>query len=137
MTTAARGVVLDASALLAYLRGEPGDEAVGAAMVGGAVMNAVNYAEVLSRLGEAGLDPAVADERLRSGGVIGELVEVIPLDAVDARAIAALRPATRDAGLSLGDRACLATGLRRGLPVLTADRAWAGIDAGVQIRLIR
>ena len=46
------GVVLDASALLAYLRDEPGSHAVEAAWTARAIINAVNYAEVLSRLGD-------------------------------------------------------------------------------------
>jgi ribonuclease VapC len=51
--------------------------------------------------------------------------------------IARLRPLTRAQGLSLGDRACLATGLRLGRPVITADRSWAALDVGVTIQLIR
>jgi PIN domain nuclease of toxin-antitoxin system len=48
-----------------------------------------------------------------------------------------LRAAARSRGLSLGDRACLALAQREGLPALTADRAWAGLDIGVEVRLIR
>jgi len=51
--------------------------------------------------------------------------------------IARLRAATRAQGLSLGDRACLATGLRLGWPVITADRSWAIVDVGVTVHLIR
>lgn len=137
MSGSPEGFVLDASALLAYLRGEPGGAEVADALLGGAVMNAVNYAEVLSRLGEGGADARLADERLRASGVIGEVVEVVALDALDALEIARLRPVTRAAGLSLADRACLATGLRLRRPVLTADRASADLAAGVEVRLIR
>lgn len=131
------GLVLDASALLAYLQGEPGSDVVQAALTAGAVMNIVNYAEVLSRLGDAGEEPAAAHQHLQEQGLIGGLLEIVPLTEDDAVAIARLRAATRVQGLSLGDRACLATGLRLGRAVLTADRSWAAIDAGILVRLIR
>ena len=129
--------VLDASALLAYIQGEAGRETVGAALVAGAVINAVNYAEVLSRVVDTGESGATADRRLREQGLIGDLLNVVPLSEEDSVTIARLRGLTRSQGLSLGDRACLATGLRLGRPVITADRAWAGIDVGVTVRLIR
>jgi PIN domain nuclease of toxin-antitoxin system len=65
------------------------------------------------------------------------LLRVVPLNEDDSVTTAQLRSLTRAHGLSLGDRACLATGLRLGLPVLTADRSWANLDVGVTIRLIR
>ena len=57
--------------------------------------------------------------------------------SADSVSIANLRGATRAKGLSLGDRACLATGLRLGGPVITADRAWAAVNVGVTVQLIR
>jgi ribonuclease VapC len=39
--------------------------------------------------------------------------------------------------LSLGDRACLALALARGLPAYTAERSWAKLELGIDIRLIR
>jgi|DewCreStandDraft_2_1066082.scaffolds.fasta_scaffold03093_9 PIN domain nuclease of toxin-antitoxin system len=137
MSDAPVGAVLDASALLAYLQGEPGSDLVEVALAAGAVISAVNYAEVLSRLGDAGAEPAAVHRRLREHGLISSLVEVLPLTEDDAVVIAQLRAPTRAQGLSLGDRACLATGLRLGRPVLTADRTWAGLSAGVTVRLIR
>ncbi len=131
------GAVLDASALLAYLQAEPGSQTVEAALAAGAVMNLVNYAEVLSRLGDVGEEPAAAHRRLQEQGLLGGLLELVPLAEDDAVAIARLRAATRAQGLSLGDRACLATGLRLARPVLTADRSWAAVDVGVTVRLIR
>lgn len=131
------GSVLDASAVLAYLQGEPGSQMVQTALAVGAVINVVNYAEVLSRLDDAGEESATANRRLREQGLIGGLLEVVPLSEDDAVTIARLRAATRAQGLSLGDRACLATGLRLGRPVLTADRSWAALDVGAIVRLIR
>jgi PIN domain nuclease of toxin-antitoxin system len=133
----AAGSVLDASALLAYLQGEPGSELVQAALAVGAVMNGVNYAEALSRLGDAGEEPETVHRRLQEQGLVGGLLTVVPLSEADAVAIAWLRAATRALGLTLGDRACLATGLRLGRPVITADRSWAAVNVGVTVRLMR
>jgi ribonuclease VapC len=129
--------VLDASALLAYLQGEPGGQTVQAAVAVGAIINSVNYAEVLSRLSDVGEEPATAHRRLQELGLVGGLLEVMPLTEDDAVAMADLRTTTRVHGLSLGDRACLATGLRLGRPVFTADRTWAALDVGAAVRLIR
>lgn len=129
--------VLDASALLAYLQGEAGSSTVQTALATGAVMNTVNYAEVLSRLSDAGEVAEAANRRLSEQGLIGGLLDVVELTAEDAVRIASLRTGTRAHGLSLGDRACLATALRLGRPVLTADRSWADLAVGVTVRLIR
>lgn len=129
--------VLDASALLAYLQGEAGSEVVQEALAAGAAISVVNYAEVLSRLGDAGEEPRTAHVRLHDLGLIGGLLQVELLTERDAVTIAQLRAATRAHGLSLGDRACLATGLRLNRPVISADRSWAAVDVGATIRLIR
>jgi ribonuclease VapC len=131
------GAVLDASALLAYLQGETGSEIVEEALAVGAVINVVNYAEVLSRLGDAGEEPESVHRQLRAHGLIGGLLAVVPLDEDDGVVIARLRATTRQHGLSLSDRACLATGLRLGQPVITADLRWATTDTGVTVRVIR
>jgi PIN domain nuclease of toxin-antitoxin system len=64
-------------------------------------------------------------------------LRVIAFDEPQARSAARLRPVTRHAGLSLGDRACLALGDRLGCPVVTADRIWGNLDVGVDIFVIR
>jgi ribonuclease VapC len=129
--------VLDSSALLAYLRAEPGDAVVEQALRKGATIGAANWAEVLSKLVDLGHDdPAVIARDLASQGLIGGLLEVAPLTEVDALTIARLRPRTRGLGLSLGDRACLALGERTRATVYTADRAWSGLQ-GVPITVIR
>lgn len=132
-----REYVLDASALLAYLQGEAGGEAIWDALVKGSFMSAVNYAEVLTKLAETGADADVTDQTLRAQGISGALLHVLPMTEVEAVTAARLRGATKLFGLSLGDRCCLATGLRLGLPVLTADRAWSAIDIGIPVQVIR
>jgi PIN domain nuclease of toxin-antitoxin system len=130
-------LVLDASALLAYLREEPGTDVVAEAIAGGAVISAVNLAEVFSHSAARGADPAKLAAKLTQSGLLDGAVTVEPFTAADAIDAARLRPLTRDAGLSLGDRACLALARRLGTPVLTADTAWQGVAHDVELRSIR
>jgi ribonuclease VapC len=123
--------VLDASALLAFLQNEPGADKVEAVLTRSCI-SAVNLAETLSKLVEHGkpLDALSYQlERLR--------LPVIPFDAAEAKIVASLWHPTRAAGLSPGDRACLALGLRLALPVLTTERAWTKLKLGVDVRVIR
>ena len=129
--------VLDASAVLAFLHGEPGADAVSEALVDVSVVSAANWAEILSKFSDEGEDPDTIARRLESEGALFSGLEVLPVTAVDARMIARLRPLARSGGLSLGDRACLALALRLGYGVLTADRQWASLALGIEIRLIR
>jgi PIN domain nuclease of toxin-antitoxin system len=62
---------------------------------------------------------------------------IIPFDHAQARIVARPWAPTRSAGLSLADRACLALGLMLGAPVVTADRAWAHVDTGAEVVLLR
>ena len=64
-------------------------------------------------------------------------LRVEPFSLADAQVADDLYERTRKAGLSLGGRACLALAARRNATAVTADKAWAGVDAGVPIRLIR
>jgi len=124
--------VLDASALLAYLHGEPGSARVQRALTEEAIVSAVNLAEVLSKLADAGHDPEVVRDRV---GVLP--LDIVPFDDAQAVEGALLRTSTAEAGLSLADRACLALGRRLGRGVLTADRAWIGLIPGLEVELIR
>jgi ribonuclease VapC len=129
--------VLDASAFLAYLHDEPGSALVEAALLQGAVMSFVNWAEVLSKVADRGNDPQALVRELETQGLLGQDLELVAMIQVDAVAIAQLRPLTKSIGLSLGDRACIALGQRLGLTVLTSDRVWEGLDLGVEIQVIR
>lgn len=124
-------VVLDASAVLAVLLEEAGTDAVEPHIPGG-IVSAVSLAEVAGRLADRGLE----EEEARAAIADLALV-VVPFDEAQALAAGMLRPPTRHLGLSLGDRACLALALERGLPALTADRRWSGANVGVEVRLIR
>lgn len=123
--------VLDASAMLVALHGEPGEETV-RAVLGRSIISSVNWSEVVQKslARDAGVDGMRAD--LQALGL-----RVVPFTAEEAEVAAALWPKTRSHGLALGDRACLALGLRTGLPVLTTDKVWRNLRVGVTIRLVR
>lgn len=123
---------LDASALLCLFNQEPGQDRVRAAL-GSAVMSAVNYAEVIAKLVDRGGDVALV------GRALEQLhIAVVDFDRVQAVQVGSLRQATRQAGLSFGDRACLALAKSRGLIALTADRAWAALEVpDLSVELIR
>jgi ribonuclease VapC len=129
--------ILDASALLAYLRDEPGAEVVADAVATGAVISTVNLGEVLSLVADRDADPARVARQMTDRGLLDGAIAVEPFTSADAIEVARLRPLTRDLGLSLGDRACLALARRLDAPVLTADSAWSKLDLPLKLRQIR
>ncbi|MFQ6018540.1 MAG: PIN domain-containing protein [Kiloniellaceae bacterium] len=124
-------VVLDASAVLAVVHDEPGAEMVRPHLPG-AYLSAVNAAEVAAKVVDGGADPAEAGDRLFRLGT-----RVVAFESRDVAPGAQLRTASRSAGLSLADRACLTLAQRLGLPVLTADRTWSKLNLRVDIQQIR
>ena len=124
-------VVFDSSAVLAVAFGENG-AAVALRATRGAIMSAVNVTEVITRMIDEG---ASHSEALRSLQEINPAIR--PFDESLAVEAGFLRAATRQYGLSLGDRACLALALRERIPVVTADRTWSQLDLGVDIQVIR
>ena len=124
-------IVLDSSALLAMLFFEPGCERV-AELVPRSCMSTVNLAEVLGRLARDGraLDAALA--QIEQMGIVW-----IDFDRELAIGAAALLVPGASLGLSLGDRACLALARLRDLPAVTADRAWAKLDLGIRVEVVR
>lgn len=127
----AKPVVLDASALLALLDVEPGHERI-AETLPGAIICAVNLAEVVGKLAERGVPLAKARLALQGLGL-----EVMPFDESLAYVCGSLRPLTKAQGLSLGDRACLALAMQQRGAAWTSDRVWSSIQIEVEIVLIR
>lgn len=123
--------VWDASALLLLLQQEPGWQEL-APRLPASLMSSVNLSEVAAKLMESGGAPGTTREIL--GGLPIEIHDFTTGLAYQA---AELRGPTRDLGLSLGDRACLALGLSLGMPILTGDRAWLELDLGLEIELAR
>ncbi len=124
-------MVLDASAVLAWLFREYAWADVEARLVG-SFMSTVNLAEVLTRIQRDGQPSAPVLDALQQTPI-----HFVAFTMDDADCVASLEPLTRRHGLSLGDRACLALALQRGLPVMTADRSWADLDLPMEIILIR
>jgi ribonuclease VapC len=130
-------VVLDSSAFLAYLRGEPGEDLVAEALAAGARMSAVSWAEVLSKIADSGKDPDRFSRLMGDQGILGGALTIQSFEIGHARLTALMREQTRPSGLSLGDTACLALGKATGYPILTADKVWRELGLGLEIRLIR
>ena len=125
--------VLDASALLALLRGEPGGQVV-RPFLADAAMSALNWAEVVGYYSRSGS----SEQDIRA--MLDPLpISRVPFDETLAYVAGMMLPATRAAGLSIGDRACLALGKYLSVKVLTADRPWKtlGSTLGIDVELIR
>ena len=124
-------VVLDASALLAWLQDEVGHQIVDDHL-DVACISTVNLSETVAK-------------SIEHGGTLEEIhtklhplsITVIDFTEEDCIIAASLREPTRHLGLSLGDRACLALGYRLQATVLTSEKEWAKYDGNVQVKLIR
>ncbi len=124
-------MVLDASALLALLRREPGGELV-EPLVSKALISSVNWSEVVQKALDQQADIGGLREDLEALGL-----EIVPFNAPMAERAAAFRASTRHLGLSLGDRACLALAAELDLTAVTADRLWSDLSVGIAIQTIR
>lgn len=125
--------VLDASALLALARREPGASSVQTVLASGHI-SAANASEFLQKMIRWGANGRLALEKLERMGLV--VHEVTKADAYSA---ANMWAQTKPFGLSLADRFCLSLGLRLEVPVVTADAVWADVAEvlGLHIRVIR
>jgi len=124
-------MILDASAVLAYLHGENGGLAV-EKVLRGAFISTVNWCEVVQKLRTKSIDDKAVRQELNALGV-----SFIPFSLEHADKTGELWQVTAPFGLSLGDRACLATGLIENMSVMTADQIWQKIPLPLDIQLIR
>ncbi len=123
--------ILDASAVLAVINGERGEKKVIPILAESAI-SSVNLTEVAAKLLEAGMDEAGARLAVSVLG-IGEIVDFTEDLAWEA---ARLRPFTKQHGLSLGDRSCLALAIKLNVPAITADKEWSKLKL-CKVMLIR
>lgn len=129
------GLVLDTSAVLAAVFEEAGEAVVRQAVGSAAppLISAVNLAEAIGQLARRrGWAAANALDHLLAIGL-----HVAPFGTEEAAEVGRMEPLLLGRGISFGDRACLALAGLRGLPVLTADRAWATLGLPIEIRLLR
>ena len=123
--------VSDASAIIAFLRHEPGAERVAKALAR-TVVSAVNLSEVVAWLSRSDLKDSEISR------TVNDLdLDISPFDTELAMSAGLLSRATKRFGLSFGDRACLALAQRLAVPVLTTDRNWSTLRVGVKIEVIR
>ncbi len=123
--------VLHASALLCLLHNEKGANRVAEALPQ-SVISAVNLSEAIAKLADAGL----SGERIAAALEALQLA-ILSFDKEQARLAGLLRVKTKRAGLSFGDRACLALGQTLGAIVLTCDSAWSGLSLDVAVEQLR
>lgn len=126
-----KAYLLDASALLALMLGEDGADAVHA-VLDRAQIGAVNLSEVAAKLQERGVPDGIIEQSLADLDL-----QVVPFGRDQAMRAGKLRTITRGAGLSLGDRACLALAGALGVVAITTDQAWARLSVDVEIELAR
>jgi PIN domain nuclease of toxin-antitoxin system len=130
--------VLDASAVLAYLQQEKGQDRVEAALDAEPCwLSTVNMCEVLGKLQERDMPPQEAQAAIDDLGLI-----IVDFDAALALRAAVLRVSTRSLGTSLGDRACLALAEQAAQSkttpiILTAEQAWTKLKWPFKIVVIR
>jgi len=124
--------VLDASAILAVLMNEPGNEILTDEVLAESVASAVNLAEVQAVMVRRGVAAGEAWKR-----AIVPAGEIVLFTEDQARIAGSLVAQTRPLGLSLGDRACLALALERKAAVYTADKSWKKLSLGIPIHIVR
>ena len=112
-------VVLDASALIAFLADEPGADEV-SGLLTRSLMSVVNLAEVLQWGIRQGETIDTLPSSLRRAGL-----QFLDFDPEQAVQVANLWSIGRSVGLSLGDRACLGLARKLGLPTITCKGDWS------------
>jgi ribonuclease VapC len=119
-------IVVDSSAVLAYLQGEPGAHVVRQYLADGAVISAANWSEVAQKVRR------VDSWEVARALLLSFPLQIAPIGLDEAEAAAAMwMPGSP---LSLADRLCLALAGRLQLDVLSADRAWFRLDGVIAVR---
>ena len=124
-------VIIDASAIIAFIFNEPGGDRV-MKFIASASISSVNLSEVVTDVLKRGVDITETRKHLSQLPL-----EIIPFDAELAYDAASLEKYRKSHNLSLGDRACLSTGLKLGRKIITADTKWRTLPLPIDIEVIR
>lgn len=121
--------VVDASAVLAWIFDERGAGTVDQVLSASGI-SAVNFAEVLYKCAERGVDAGATEADVADYGLT-----LLPFGGPESREVVTVRRAEEHAGirLSLADRCCIATGLVWRVPVVASDNAWERLNLDLEI----
>lgn len=118
ITSYKKKYIFDTSAIIALIKQEPGYQIL-ENVLANAAMSAVNLSELISVLTRS----EIAEEEVNE--IITDLVpQIIPFTNDIAIRAGKLIKNTKKFGLSLGDRACLATGIHHHMTIYTTDKIW-------------
>ncbi len=125
-------VVFDASALIALFAKEKGYELIKNHLKD-AIISSVNIAEVYKYCIDS--QNLTKDEARSLVKLID--IKIINFDEEQAIITAELINKTKQYGLSLGDRACIALAILKNLSIITCDKIWQKADVGVKFIMAR
>lgn len=129
--TKSKKVLFDTSAVIALLKKEPGYEIL-EDIVANSAISSVNLCELVSVLGRSGVTENEIDAIITD--LLPEIISFSESLAIQAGKLASY---TKDFGLSLGDRACIATAIENKMPVYTTDKIWQEVTVPVEIIIVR
>ena len=121
--------LLDTSAIIALLNKESGYEIVDSIIANSAI-SSVNLSELVSVLTRAGVPENEVDS------IVTDIVpEIIPFCENLAIKSGKLSKATKEFGLSLGDRACISTGDYHNMEIYTSDKIWSKLQPQISTKI--
>jgi PIN domain nuclease of toxin-antitoxin system len=128
----ANKIVFDSSALIMLFAKEPGYEFVKQNLKH-AIISSINIAEVYKYCIEV---QNLAEDDCRS---LIKLSGIKIIDFCEEQALisAKIIKKTKQHGLSLGDRGCIALAMFRNHPILTCDKIWQKVDLDVEFIMAR
>ena len=125
-------IVFDSSALIMLFAKEKGYEFIRHHMKN-AIISSVNIAEVYKYCIEV---QKLTEDDCRSLKKLSG-IKIINFCEEQALITAKIIKETKQYGLSLGDRACIALAMLENCPVLTCDKIWQKVDLGIEFLMAR